>query len=92
MRKLWDLIALVAGIFFAAQSSWAAVAVYNDCCLHGCEGMAQCANPTCQICQAATAAPAPAEPLQFHSPHQAAPAAAPLPPYMVMEDIWSPPD
>lgn len=59
MRKLFALFAVLLGcLLFTGQAVAAATAGYSDCCLQGCEGMAQCASAACQACAAPLAAPA----------------------------------
>lgn len=58
MRKLFALVAVLLGcLLFAGQTVAAATAGYSDCCLHGCEGMAQCTSASCQACATPLAAP-----------------------------------
>jgi len=58
MRKLLAMVLVLFGcLTFVGQAVASVSAGYSDCCLHGCKGMAQCANASCQAC--ATPQPAP---------------------------------
>lgn len=58
MRKwLAIVVMLFCGLAFVGQAVASASAGYSDCCLQGCEGMAQCANAACQACAAPQPAP-----------------------------------
>ena len=63
MRKLFVVLLMLFGcLAFMGQAVASATAGYDDCCLHGCKGMTQCAGATCQTCAAPQPAPLPSQP------------------------------
>lgn len=93
MRKLFALVAVLLGcLMFAGQSAAAATAGYSDCCLHGCEGMAQCASASCQACAAPLAAPAGEAVPMATPPGREWRCIAVLPRVGPTREPWSPPD
>jgi hypothetical protein len=63
MRKLLTvLLLLFGGLVFGGQAVASVAVGYDDCCLHGCKGMTQCANAACQSCAAPQPAPPPGSP------------------------------
>jgi hypothetical protein len=92
MRKFLALFALLAASLFMLQSTMAATAAYEGCCIEGCQGMAQCVSLSCQVCAAPAAVPvAPALVFELDEANTMGRFGAPLrpPPFAA---IWTPPD
>ncbi|MBI3349364.1 MAG: hypothetical protein HY020_19400 [Burkholderiales bacterium] len=62
MRKLLTVLLVLFGCLTFVGQAVAGAAGYDDCCLHGCKGMTQCASAACHTCAAPQQAPLPDRP------------------------------
>ena len=93
MRKLLAIVLVLFGcLAFVGQATASVSAGYSDCCLNGCNGMAQCASAACQACAAPQPAPLMERPATMDAGDtawQVAPAPFATGP---QQEPWTPPD
>ena len=93
MRKpLAFFFALLVGCLFVAQSSMAATAAHEGCCLQECKAMAQCAGASCAACPSAVAAPSNSLVLGAGACGDALTATDEDQPDSAFAQTWNPPD